>query len=389
MSARSHHPILSGSVADRVIACPGSPMLIRQLGVRSQPNRHSARGTILHGLAEDVLLKGPDVLDRLAGTVKEADGFKVFLTDEDLDAVRSSAAIISKQLDREDYECVVEQKAAIPVKVPDNEEQPSGYADVIAWQETLSKGWVVDLKFGKGFVSEHTAQLKTYALSGVNWLEGQGIFLDEVDMTIVQPMAPDADGRIWRTLTMSVPDLKHWGETVLQVAVDRAFAPNAELVPGAQCTYCPARGQCPALERQHADLVRLAHEADMVPAGLSDSEIAGFLDRFDLVETFIEGVRAEAMARLDNGRPIDGWALTPKRAIRKWISEEAAMQLMVTAGVTESDMPLEVKLLSPTQTEKRFPDAYRIAKAQVDATSSGFNLSRVKTSKAITTSKED
>ena len=117
---------------------------------------------------------------------------------------------------------------------------------------------------------------------------------------------------------MSAFELVEWSADLLEAA-ERALDPEAPLVPGAWCRFCPAAGVCPALREQalataQAEFASMPLPSPPTPASLPAEEIGRLLVAADLVELWIRALRAHAHAELQAGRTIPGWKLVRKRA---------------------------------------------------------------------------
>src|SRR5690606_1134016 len=88
------------------------------------------------------------------------------------------------------------------------------------------------------------------------------------------------------------------------------------------------------------------------PATLSLEKIKLVLDKAPLIEAWFNEVRRFAEDRLTAGLPVPGYKLVPKRATRRWGSEEEALLFMEQGlGVGEEDL-YHRKPISPAQAEK-------------------------------------
>mgnify|MGYP003335654923 CR=1 FL=1 len=81
-----------------------------------------------------------------------------------------------------------------------------------------------------------------------------------------------------------------------------------------------------------------------------DSEgIGKLLGQADLVEAWIKDLRELAFTMLENDKPVAGYKLVAKRAMRQWVNDASARTYLERAGV-EPLKPSEV--ISPAQAEK-------------------------------------
>ena len=123
-----------------------------------------------------------------------------------------------------------------------------GTADAVIYKPKLRRLLVFDLKYGAGVVVEAVGnpQGRYYGLGACMALADRPV--SEVEIVIVQPRAPHPAGPIRRE-TISAFELVEWSADLLEAA-ERTLDPEAPLVPGAWCRFCPAAGICPALREQ-------------------------------------------------------------------------------------------------------------------------------------------
>jgi hypothetical protein len=88
-------------------------------------------------------------------------------------------------------------------------------------------------------------------------------------------------------------------------------------------------------------------------------------------------VRGVAHEYLEQGGDIPGWALYPKRALRKWVDVSDATNALLNSGL-DREAIFEERLLSPAKVQKMLDrDAWQqIEDAVVVAQSSGTTLAR-------------
>ena len=231
-----------------------------------------------------------------------ADGVQVYL-----DAVRA-------ELEPGDL-LLVEQHFSLDRLHPPGE--MFGTADAVIYKPALRRLVVFDLKYGAGVPveAEGNPQARYYGLGACMALADRPV--TEVEIIIVQPRAPHPAGPVRRE-TISAFDLLEWSADLVEAA-ERTFDPEAALVPGAWCQFCPAAGICPALRERALATAQIEFAAAPLPsppdpACLSADQVGRLLTAADLVELWIRALRAHAHAELEAGRTIPGWKLVPKRA---------------------------------------------------------------------------
>lgn len=250
-----------------------------------------------------------------------------------------------------------------------------GTADFVAYDDVTRTLHVVDLKYGMGVVVEAKGnkQLRYYGLGALLASQHE---VDRVVLTIVQPRALHPDGFIRHdTLTMTEM-LDFAGE--LLAAARATQAPDAPLVTGAHCRFCPAIAICPA---KHAEAQEIAQTEfsvmpavqPPVPATLPSEVFADVLSKLDILESWIHAMRREAQWRLESGEPVPGFKLVAKRPTRKFADPEHAEQYLLADGFDRDDIT-ESKLKSVAQIEKLFPKKKLPPDLAVAKVSSGYNV---------------
>ena len=87
----------------------------------------------------------------------------------------------------------------------------------------------------------------------------------------------------------------------------------------------------------------------MQPDELTQAELAKILNDADVIEAWLSNVRDYALRLLQEGKPIPGWKVSPKKGTRKWKDERMVKQRLASEGLTGF---MEEKLSSPAQVEK-------------------------------------
>lgn len=390
MTAHSdrEHATWSASATERNWNCPGALALTMDLP--DDTSEAADWGTCCHQIAEACLRDGRDAAEWIGKTVTgkkhsfECDDEMAETTQVYVDFVRdhctNDGPVQGRTLD-------IEQRFSLDsLKTPF---EAGGTADAVIHDSAAKKLHVVDLKGGRGVAVDATEnkQLRTYALGAM--LANPGLKVDTITVTIVQPRAPHPAGRI-RSETFHVADLVEWTADLL-AAMERsktaleasskhmldvrdetdedtgkpfksvsAMVPAAWtaefLRPGPHCTktFCKARGFCPALQQAAYDAAgvwfddldqpRLAN----APDAMSPEALAQALDAADMVEGWINAVRAYAHTQAEMGVTIPDYMLVEKIGRRRW-KDEAGAEAKIKGLI---DDPYTRKLMSPAQAEK-------------------------------------
>ena len=358
---------LRPSAASRWIACPGSVKLCAQ--VPQQPSGEAAQlGTAIHALAETCWQLDTDPMkfigEEIEDIVMTADDCQMALDYlEELWAMESACDHIY-------IEHPVKYQSAEFIQV-------GGTADAVGYNMKTGAVFIMDLKTGKGYVSEDSDQMKIYALA---FTQGMGRdWIKEFHLTIVQPHTGEP-----RTITLPAADLWDWEQKVLRPAMIATQLDEPLLnVTDAGCQWCPAKSICPK-QQQQFDLV--AQQKDIttldkeqikeVMLTLSIEQITAILDKANHVEKFIDAVREHAIKTMEAGAVIQGWQLAPKRATRKWVDGNMAAEKLIASGLTRNQV-FETNLITPAEAEKLLPKDQRVILDDLTAkVSSGLTLAR-------------
>lgn len=359
------HALYSASSAHRWMNCPGSVRLSQTVPV-PPTSEYAALGTAAHELAEHCLVNGYSA-DRLIGrqfnghavTPDMAEHIQLYL-----DTVRAHAR---------HGDLLTEHRFSL-----DGLQPPApmfGTADAVVLNEAEQRLTVLDLKYGAGLAveAEGNPQLRFYGLGALLSTE---TLVDTIEMVIVQPRAPHADGPVRRS-EIDAFDLLDWGSELIDAA-KRADAEDAPVIPGSWCRFCPAAGICSAqASKALADAQDEFGQPIRLPVVdlLTPDDVAALLIKAVFVEDWIADLRAYGHRLKERGIEVPGWKLVAKRAQRKWQDEAVALrQLAKLDGVTKKDLT-KTELISPAQAEKLLGKEHKDAIAElVIAESSGTVL---------------
>jgi hypothetical protein len=168
--------------------------------------------------------------------------------------------------------------------------------------------------------------------------------LHTIRVVIVQPRCGHSDGPV-RGWQFPIADLIDWQADLLDAAA-RTDDPNAPIVAGPHCKFCPAAAICPELEKRQHALVA-AEFTDLTAPGYDPEKLAQGLSMIPELEARIEAMRKFAYGELSEGRPIPGYKLVDKRPVRRWTDEAAVRAVLKDVP----DILTEPKLKSPAQIE--------------------------------------
>ncbi len=366
----SDHAILGASKAHRWMNCPGSVRLSE--GRVDKGSKYADEGTAAHELAARCLNNGTATPDMFLGvTIQVDDMLNPIVVDEEMvEAVDVFVSYVRRRVD-EGFELVaVEQRFDLASLNPPG--PMFGRADVVLFKErrpptkfaggvTLGQPAIMevpDFKYGAGVRVDPTEneQGMFYAIGAILATERKA---DQIDITIVQPRAPHPDGII-RTWSLTWDELVSFRERLIERA-EATTEPDAPLVPGEWCRFCPALAICPAQAEAAQDAARNTFEVMAVqsepsvpiPEALDLETLRNVMEVAGTLRAWLSAVEAEMRDRTERGEDT-GFKLVPKRGLRKWNNEAEAEQVL---AARLGDEAYQRKLRSVTQAEKALKDA--------------------------------
>jgi CRISPR/Cas system-associated exonuclease Cas4 (RecB family) len=205
---------------------------------------------------------------------------------------------------------------------------------------------VVDWKTGRvgtGNSAADNLQLRAYAVLVAKNLPT----LKRIFVAVVQPMAARFTIAEYDEEALALADAEIAG------IVAAALEPDAPRTPSPDaCKYCRGKAVCPEAGGVAKSLAVV--EQAIIPQ-LTNDEVSDFLEKADIVEAFIDAVRAEAKQRLKDGQEIAGRKLQAGRTSRSIEDLSAAHEKL--AEVIGADAFLSACKVSVPTLEKAFVEA--------------------------------
>jgi hypothetical protein len=345
VSNEKQHAEAGPSSSKTWMRCPAS--VTKSRGKLRHSSPYAREGTAAHAVAEALILgeEVPPVID--------VEGDSIVVSEDMLDYVAPYVAFADMMETSSDF-FAVEQRVTLEAYFPDGMPEPVfGTADLIAYSKKTRRLTVADFKYGKGVKvkAAGNTQGRTYALGAIAALVAAGFSEPvEIEILIFQPrVASDPDREV-----ISHAELMTWFIQELKPAIERIGAGDETENPG-ECQFCPRIGECRAAQSTAMEASRLAFDDGKVfapqVASLTNAEIGEILDKADMIENWIKGLRAEASLRIDAGQTVPGWKLAPKRAMRKWKDEGTVVEACARHGLTPNEI-YERKVKSPAAMEK-------------------------------------
>ena len=351
-----HSNIVGGSTAKRVMGCPGSVALCAKMPPKPS-SVYADLGTLLHNAVAQVLDQGV--------TPESLIGMKYqdqVLTQDHIDNKLHVALDLLGEIDPK-----LEMEYAVETEVGFGDFLPDVFGSCDLLGRIGNRAIVLDWKFGDGVAVgvEENEQLLFYAAAAMRTPSVAWVFdgATEIECVIVQP-----------------PSVKRWVTTVdrvkifennLVASVKESQKKNAGLSAGEHCRWCAAKPICPKM----TGAVERALQEQL--ASLNADMIGGYLKNCDLLEQWITDLRALAHQMLEADKPVPGWKLVNKRAIRQWaVDDETVKDELNRAGLLPAETVVE-KIISPAQAEKELKKYnLKLPTELVVAVSSGSTLAR-------------
>lgn len=324
----AHSSLVGGSTASRVINCPGSVALVAKMPPKPS-SKYADEGTLLHDVMSDLLASDKVVSDFLGRKYND-----IVLTPELVEDKIKPALEALNEIDPDrEMELEVESRVGFGDLIPD----AFGSTDVLG---RLGKRTIVlDWKFGDGVPvpAENNKQLLFYAAAARLTQATQWAFegTEELELIIVQPPHVKRWVTDFKTLDNFVNDLTR--------AVKAAQAPNAPLAVGDHCRWCAGKPLCPKMTGAAERALKLKLD------DLDSAAVGKLLGQADLVEEWIKDLRELAFTMLENDKPVAGYKLVPKRALRQWADADAASKFLLAHDVAPYKEP---EVISPAAAEK-------------------------------------
>lgn len=350
------HSKIGASSMYRWSACPGSVRLSENVPKTS--SKYAEEGSAAHAFAEHCLRHGyaasrfvgqilympkdgpPEVRSKIPGHTFPGDLF-VPISDDMIEAVAVYLDAVRSSIGVGDT-FTFEQRFDL------SEVHPGcfGTADAVVRQPKTATLIVYDYKHGAGVPVNvvENPQLKYYALGA---LLASNHPARRVRMTIVQPRCDHADGPV-RSYEIDALDLLDF-KADLKAFAEATEKPDAPLVPGDHCRFCPAAALCPALSQRAQSMAKL----EFAPSQPYDPAVLKLaLDSREPLKAWLKALDEFAYAEAEAGRTPPGYKLVAKRANRDWRDEGDVVEFLQDLGVKPDVIFAPRKVKSPAQLEK-------------------------------------
>ena len=361
--APTHSTTVGGSSCGRLIQCPGSYRLLKEIRAavpgEAQAGVAAERGTALHEAIAAIL---EDRFGNAADVIGLSFNAREISEDDFRDAVKPALDEFDALADLSEAEGGLEYMVETSVAFP-GIPHSFGTADIIA--RTNRRTFVMDWKFGYNPVeAEKNPQGQFYACGALKThpaMFGPG---DDwpVEICIIQPQ--------------SDPVLKRWSTTIAELAefqeslirkYGEANGDNPTFAKGKECQYCDAKPICPEYGALRADLPEIRHEIELVKTSIADPVctadinigefLATLLEDLDDLEDLKKSVHALATQYAHNGpNAVPGHKLIEKLSNSFWVDKAKTQKWLRTSMRLKFDQIAPRNMISPSAVGKLLKD---------------------------------
>ena len=352
----TNHKRLGASSRHRWSMCPGS---IRECAeYPPTTNEYAIDGTRTHTLLEHCIKNAIDDPFSCVGHSfdDEHGGFTVDLKR----AGRVKIAIDYIAMRKAELgQCVIESEYQTDMLNLFRRDDIGGTMDVMLMNSKVIE--VIDYKDGMTPVrADGNKQLELYAWGAIAYssrLNQSYPKVETIRMTIIQPKL-----MVKGMPAISFVDVRYFdfAASLLRI-IDEAKAtddPQAQLIAGEHCNYCPHSSKCAALAKKSLEFVGVnvslpdfaQQSADCDPENFNDERLVEVVESAPMIRKFLEAVEVEALKRLNAGKAIPGLKLVNGLGSRKWAYLDIEMEDKLTKvlKVPKSAIYCQ-KLISPAQ----------------------------------------
>lgn len=358
MSTPNSHALLSASASHRWLKCTAAPRYEAQFP--NGTSSYAEEGTLAHSICELYALREfqPENMSaqKFGARLKKCKSNKYY-DDEMLRCAESYVQFLKERsMEYQTMPLITTEKK---VDLTDYIPQGFGTCDCIMVGDNHLQ--ITDYKHGKGVAvsAENNPQMRLYALGALKYFSMFfGDSIEIVTMNIFQPRLSD----ISSTETITVQELKRWGESIKPLAEAAYTGKGATYSPGEdQCRFCKGKAQC----RARADFYSAFNDfKDFAIAGqvaigtaeptkntLSDEAVGKLLEDAKGLVKWYGDLQEYATQALLAGREINGWKIVEGRSNRVITDVDALVNRFKEKGFDEA-LLYERKPLTLTGYEK-------------------------------------
>lgn len=368
MTSVRRHARYNASGAFRWIACAGALQLADTVpAAATTVSGYAADGTQAHELVDFAL--GEGYRNAREAYVMSGHQWIHYYDSEDerIESVQEMLDYVYGLIDANgpDVRMYLEVNFQFPSTVTDD---VGGTADVVLYFPTTRSMFVVDFKHGAGWAvnAVHNTQLKFYIIGALTELGRNGLRIDWITGTIVQPRAYHSDGTVREWFVYDTTELDRF-ITEVDEAINAAMVPGAPRTPGEWCQFCPASFMCPEFEGAVSRNVlptfnTFPEVVDKLPApqDIPLDRLNDVLRWGKIIARWYDEMQDFVFGLARTGVPIPGRKLVYTYARRKWNPAiDKAVIAETLANITGKPADEMVKLIGITYAETLIKDAIR------------------------------
>lgn len=310
------HAKFNSSGAHRWTVCLGQPNLAAQF-----PEPPSSRDALAGTQAHEILEM---CLSAAIGGVP-AEPHKYTNSPEIIASINAVLDYLARlRAEAPDLHVTAEQRVWFPQDVVAKTEC-GGTLDIMAYSPNQRRAWIVDFKHGAGVPVEVVGnkQLLMYAAAALWTME-----LAEAVLVIIQPRAQHRLGpvREWIIGPVEIVDFVSDVDDALRAAI----RPDAPLVPGDHCRWCPAIHGCDARDTHALAAMQqdFAHVKDLdlwappEPKAVPLEKLLLIKRHSQQVRQWLDAIDDYLLSSALHGLDVPGYKLVEAQGRRKWLSDE-------------------------------------------------------------------
>lgn len=329
----TEHAKLSASGAKQWTSCAASIQFAAAF--EDSTSFPAAEGTCAHGLRE-LHFAGRDI-GLTVGQVQTIDGHDVTI----------DAAMVKYVVEHCETIETIRGHHIVETRVDFSEWVPDGFgtADSIIIDDE-GTCYVIDFKYGAGVRVDalDNLQLLLYAL-GVWAMFGHVFDIKKFVLVIDQPRM-----RNYSEWTLDADELLAYGpwfaERAAATAVDDPeFAPSEDA-----CMWCNGRAHCPALRSEVENQLQIDFSEPVIEPAPASGLLSDAMRHLGVIDVFCKAIKAETLAVLKRGEPVEGFKLVKTSPHRKWRNADEAEAALRKSKLKVSEV-FKRTLLSPAQAE--------------------------------------
>lgn len=330
------HSEFSPSQLHRIIECPGSVQLYRELKPVNISSPYAEEGTLLHNYMERLLKKEMQLTE--------------IMDPEHRALCKTAYEYVIAQADGDDFTIYSEVHAKI-----NDLPQVFGTSDVVMVNPKREAIHIMDFKFGGNVpVScQDNPQFYAYAIGAIDTLHLDTTWT--IWVHVIQPRRENFQAHM-----VSWNKLQEWKETVLRPAILNAESEDPRFHPSEDgCRWCLCKAMCQVCHQaaqEAAAEIFSAYSLAQNKAAITKDELARFYKASAELKAQIKAVEEYVLTELMAGRKIPGYKMVYGRATRKWKDEVLAARYITDHYDADPEDLYETKFKSPAQIEKIFKE---------------------------------